>query len=228
MLATAVDYRAFIEAMPADAVSILNHVAWQEYDALVEGLEGRCDVRLSYDHGKMMIMTISAEHELPAKILPHLIFVLAQVCGMNFLSFGSTTLRKRDVASGTEPDDCYYFQNYQALARKKWIDLTVDPPPNLVLEVDITHPSLDKFPIYASFGVPEIWRYDGSQMQFFQLVGPGYVECSHSVHFPFLTPEVIAVHIQLGLAEGLIEMVNSFRNWVSAHHQTNDQSDVKL
>jgi Uma2 family endonuclease len=225
MLATAVDYRAFIEAMPDDTVSILSNVSWQEYESLVEGLEGRRDIRLTYDRGRMMIMTISAEHELPAKTLPHLIFVLAQECGLNFLSFGSTTLRKRDVASGTEPDDCYYFQHYQAIARKKWIDLTIDPPPDLVLEVDITHPSLDKFPIYAAFGVPELWLHDDKQMHFFHLKEKRYVECSHSLLFPFLTPEAIPEHLQMGLNEGIIEMVNSFRTWVVSQRNLGAESN---
>jgi Uma2 family endonuclease len=219
MIATPTDYLALIEAMPEDTVTILNHVDWDDFDSLVYELEGRRDVRLSYYRGKMMLMTSSAEHEQPAHALPYLIFVLAQECGMNYLSCGSSTLRKSTVASGTEPDDCYYFHNFQAIAGKKWLDLDVDPPPDLVVEVDITSPSLNKFPIYAAFGVPELWRHDGERMFFYRLIDGDYEEIAQSDLFPFLTPEAVTIHLQLGITEGIIVMANSFKDWVKAQRQ---------
>lgn len=214
MVPTATDYQTLIDVMPAGAVTIVNGVDWEEYEELIDELTGRADVRLSYDNGRLEIMTLSPRHEKPAKLLPHLILVLAQACQLNFLSIGSSTLRKKRNAKGAEPDDCYYFTNFKQIAGKDEIDLSIDPPPDLAFEVDITHPSLDKFPIYAGLGVPELWRYDGQQASFFRLEGGQYVVLGHSDVFPFLTPEILQEYLWLGEAEGAVTMVAEFSEWV--------------
>jgi len=217
MIATSTDYRALIEALPAGAVVTLPGVDWEEYEALLHEFDGQGDIRLTYDSGRLEIMTISPEHEQPTRLLPHLILILAQECNLNFLSCGSSTLRKQHKAKGTEPDDCYYFRDFKRIAGKKALDLSVDPPPDLAFEVDITHGSISKFPIYAAIGVPELWRHDGEQMNFYRLAGDGYVEIGQSDLFPFLAPEVLLAFLQRGEAEGTVVMANEFRDWVKTH-----------
>ena len=85
---------------------------------------------------------------------------------------------------GAEPDGSFYVQNADAIIGKRRIDLSVDPPPDVVVEIDITSESLSKFPIYAAFGVPEIWRYDGRAAQIYHLVNQSYVETDASLAFP--------------------------------------------
>ena len=99
------------------------------------------------------------------------------------------------------------------------IDLTIDPPPDLVVEVDISHPSLDKFPIYVSLGVPEVWRHDGDTLQVFRLDGDRYTSTPESGLFPFLPAEVLAGFVQQGIAHGIIPMIRAFRLWVRVHRQ---------
>jgi Uma2 family endonuclease len=217
MIPALTDYLTLIQALPPGAVLTLSHVDWDEYDALLHELDEQPYYRLTYDNGRLEIMTISAEHERPARLLPSLILVLAEECNLNYLSYGSTTLRKKKKAKGTEADDCYYFKDFKKISGKKTLDLSVDPPPDLALEVDITHGSINKFPIYASLGVPELRRHDGERMRFYRLVGEDYVEISHSDLFPFLTPDVVLTFLQRGEVEGTVVMVKEFRDWVKAH-----------
>jgi Uma2 family endonuclease len=105
---------------------------------------------------------------------------------IEYCNAGSTTFKREDLERGFEPDSCFYVQHAEQIAGKKRLDLTVDPPPDLVLEVDITHPSLDKLSIFAAVGVPEVWRYDGERVRMLALVGDSYVEREQSLAFPTL------------------------------------------
>lgn len=79
---------------------------------------------------------------------------------------GSKTFKREDLLKGFEPDSCFYIQHVEAISGKDEVDLNTDPPPDLVIEIDITSPSLPRLPIFAGVGVPEVWRYDGRQVQF--------------------------------------------------------------
>ncbi|NOT59977.1 MAG: Uma2 family endonuclease [Acidobacteria bacterium] len=213
MVAQAVDYLAMIRAMPPGTVAMLNYISWATYEALLKALDEQPRYRLSYDEGRLEIMTVSAEHEKPAGLLPHLILVLAEEMDVEFLSLWSTTMRKQKKAKGADPDDCYYFKNFKKVAQKKRIDLIVDPPPDLGIEIDVTNRSLSKFPIYAAIGVPEFWRYYRDQMWFYGLVESEYQPVTYSVRFPFFPPETVTVFLRKGALEGTVSMVKEFRKW---------------
>jgi Uma2 family endonuclease len=217
MVTAEIEYQAMLETMPPGAVLTLSEIPWSEYDRLVDELMDERTVRLTYDNGRLEIMTLSPEHEKPAHLLPYLIMVLAEACDLDYLSFGSSTIRKEKKAKGTEPDDCFYFGDFQRVSGKKTIDRSVDPPPDLAFEMDITSGSISKFPIYAAVEVPELWRHDGRRIRFYHLVGEAYEEITHSDLFPFLTPAVLFDYLQIGEANGTIAMVKAFRKWVSAN-----------
>lgn len=217
MIATSTDYLTMIELMPPGTVLTFSHVSWDEYEELLEDLAERPSYRLTYDNGRLEIMTLSPEHEGPARLIPPLILVIAEELDIDYLSRGSTTLRKKKKAKGTDPDDCYYFKDYKRIAGKKRLDLTIDPPPDLAIEIDITSGSIPKFPIYAAIGVPELWRHDGKQVQFYRLEDEDYYEIDASDLFPFLTPEVVLEFLEEGEAEGTIAMVKKFRRWVKSN-----------
>ncbi|MGH9831450.1 MAG: Uma2 family endonuclease [Blastocatellia bacterium] len=225
MIATGTNYLALIEKMPPGAVTILPDVDWEEYEELLRDLDERPGVRLTYDRGRLQIMTLSLTHERIGDLFPHFIMALALECGLNFLGARSTTFRKQADEKGAEPDDCYYFNNFKQIAGKKEIDLSVDPPPDLAFEVDISNPSLNKFPIYASIGVPELWRHTGSEMYFYRLEEDEYLEISHSDLFPFLTPDDAFSFLSIGEAEGAVVMMNEFREWVSAHRSQEEKAN---
>ena len=124
-----------------------------------------------------------------------LVEVIAEEMQVNVRGLGSTTFRREDLQCGFEPDACFYVQNAARISGKTELDLTINPPPDVVIEVDLTNPSLAKFPIFAQLGVPEVWRYDGRQWQIFQLVDEEYVIQVQSIAFPGLTAEVMTVFL---------------------------------
>ena len=168
---------------------ILKGVSWDTYERLLAEHEGESGTRFTYDSGMLEILVPSARHEKPNRILASLVEVLAEEMGLNIESLGSTTLKRPDLLKGFEPDSCFYIQHADTIRESEEIDLTVDPPPDLVIEIDITSPSLDKLPLYSAIGVPEVWRYDGTHVTMHRLAGECYVEVTHSVVLPPLTTE---------------------------------------
>jgi Uma2 family endonuclease len=100
---------------------------------------------------------------------------------------------------------------------KKRLDLDFDSPPDLAIEVDVTNPTLDKMAIYAGLGVPEVWRFDDGEVEFYRLAGKRYQRVSTSALFPFLTPSVVADHLRIGDVQSINAMSLAFRDWVRAH-----------
>jgi Uma2 family endonuclease len=109
------------------------------------------------------------------------------------------------------------MQNAARIIGKRSLDFNTDPPPDIVVEIDLTNASQSKFPIYAALGVPEIWRYDGSQAYFYHLSAEQYVETSHSRAFPFLTSTVLAQFIAQSKTEGQDAALDAARAWVRVH-----------
>jgi len=205
--------------LPASSTLLLHEVSWAEYEALLALLPDNPRFRLSYDQGTLEIMTLSPRHERLKSLFAHLLAVLAEEGNVNLVGLGSTTFRLAEAARGLEPDDCYYIQQAERILGRDTIDLATDPPPDLVVEVDISHPSLNKFPIYVSLRVPEVWRHDGATLQFFRLSGDRYTLTPESSLFPFLVAEVLAGFVQQGMAYGIIPMIRACRDWVRAHRQ---------
>ena len=200
---------------PLDAQRLLLHnVAWEQYGSLLQALDDR-HVRLTYDHGNLEFMTLSAEHERYKHLLRRLIEVLGEEAGVSMQGLGSTTYRRADLERGLEPDECYYIQSWPQVRGKKRIDLTVDPPPDLVVEIDVTHSSLDRMTIYAALGVPEVWRFDGEALRVYRLSPEGrYAPTDYSPTFPALPLTEFARFVQHGATADELSMIRTFRTWV--------------
>ncbi len=166
---------------------ILEPVSWQTYERLLEEQQGRGGTRFTYDGGMLEIMVLSARHEKPNRTLAQLVEVLAEELGMDIERLGSTTFKRPDLYKGFEPDSCFYIQHAEAVRGRAEIDLLVDPPPDLTIEIDITHQSLDRLPLFAAVGIPEVWRYDGQEVHFYRLDDGQYTHVSHSPAFPLLS-----------------------------------------
>ncbi len=174
---------------PPEQKVILQGVSWETYERLLAEHPESAGPRFTYDNGWLEVMVLSRKHEKPNRTLALLVEVLAEEMGIDIERVGSTTFRREDLGKGFEPDSAFYIQNATIVSGKGEIDLSADPPPDLVIEVDVTSPSLPKFPIFAAVGVPEVWRCDGSRVQFFRREGDGYTEAEHSVALPPLTSE---------------------------------------
>jgi Uma2 family endonuclease len=117
--------------------------------------------------------------------------VIAEAFDIELDNVGSNTFKREDLARGFEPDSCFYVQNVERVRNREQIDLAVDPPPDLVIEIDISSSSLDRFPIFASIGVPEVWRYNGMRVVIFRLAGEEYQEQGTSEAFSGVTSQSI-------------------------------------
>jgi Uma2 family endonuclease len=217
MSAVATNYLELIEQMPEDGRFYREGVSWEEYEELLDELIDVRSVRVSYDQGRMEIMSVSPEHERPTGFFTHLIQILTEELNLEYISFGSSTLKSKRKRKGKEPDDCFYIEGLERIIDNVRLDLDQDAPPDLAIEVDITNPTLNKLPIYAGLGVPEIWRYKDRQIEFYRLKGDHYVSISTSDLFPFLKPEVVAEAIGRGNSEGINAMRREFRKWVQAN-----------
>ena len=165
---------------PAEQRILLENVSWETYEDLLSSRGENRVPRFTYDRGMLEVTSPPSEHESISYYIGLLVAVVAEEAETDVYGVGSTTFKRADVQRGFEPDSCFYIANAEHVRGKARIDLDVDPPPDLVIEVDITHPSLDKLPIYAQMGISEIWRHDGNSLNFFALDNNGYSEVEES------------------------------------------------
>ncbi|MFZ4442139.1 MAG: Uma2 family endonuclease [Planktothrix agardhii] len=196
--------------------TVLNQVSWQTFINLLDDLGDNRVIRLYYDQGVLEIMTPLGEHENNNRFIECLIGVIADELNLNLKRFGSLTLKREELLKGAEPDSCYYLENEPLVRHKQNINLESDPPPDLVLEIDMTSSSLDKQTIYAAFEIPELWRYNGQKLEVFVLdkTTQSYQNSIQSLHFPWLPLEVIPQYIRQSLRDGETATLKSFRTWV--------------
>jgi Uma2 family endonuclease len=195
--------------------AILPNISWQTFETILTEMGNHRTTRLAYDMGTLEIMTPLMPHEYNNRLLEHLVFALAQELNLNLKSTGSLTCKRQDLAKGVEPDSSFYIQNEPIMRNKQNLDLTQDPPPDLVIEVDYTSASIDKLPIYLALGVPEVWRYDYPVMQIYQMCEGIYIPCDVSPTFANLPLTIEIPHfLAQSLEIGEIPMIEAFRDWV--------------
>lgn len=168
----------------AEQRMVLHHIGWDTYEALMRDYADRSAPRFTYDRGELEIVSPLAIHERYTRCIEMFIAAVVDRIGADTEELGSTTFKREDLQRGFEPDACVYLRNAPLVLGKDQFDLRVDPPPDLVVEVDITHSSIYKLPIFASFGVPEVWRYDGEQVEMLLLTGENYARIDQSQVLP--------------------------------------------
>ena len=197
---------------------LLKDVSWQMFEKILEELGETRAARVSYSKGMLEIMTPLAEHEDDKVIIGDLVKALLEELDIEFRSLGSTTFKNQAMAQAVEADDCFYIRNEAAIRGKKRIDLNFDPPPDLAIEIDIT--SRTQFNNYQALRVPELWRYNGRNLQINILQEGKYVESNNSYNFPELPiGEIIHQYVEQSKAVGRNATMRAFRNWVRAQIQ---------
>jgi Uma2 family endonuclease len=196
---------------------MLYDVSWEEYTQLLRGFGNR-HLRLTYDRGTLEIMTLTHEHESDSTILGRFVVTLTEELNMPIKEGRSTTFRKRKTQKGLEPDNCYWIVHEAQVRGKKVINLRIDPPPDLSIEVDITHSSMNRMRIYASLGVPEVWRWDRKGLSFLVLNSDGkYDTVTTSPTFPIpICPADLIPFIAMRTQMDENAVIREFRNWVRA------------
>ena len=174
---------------------VLHGVSPDQYREFLEAL-GDHSLRHSYDGWDLEMMSPRRDHEWLKKLIGRMIESLTLSLDIPIQSVGSTTLRAEGFQRGVEPDECYYIAHEASVRGKDFYEPGIDPPPDLAIEVDVTSSSVPRLHLFARLGVPEVWRYDGTRLQFLSLCEEGtYVEQSHSVAFPFLAPRDIEMFL---------------------------------
>jgi Uma2 family endonuclease len=202
-------------SVPPGQSILIHHLGWQEFENILEELGDDRSTRVAYNDGTLEIMTPLPEHEADKEIIGDLLKALLEELDIEFLSLGSTTFKNQKMLKGIEPDQCFYIQNEAAVRGKKRLDLNIDPPPDLALEIDVTsrtHPDT-----YAALGVPELWRREGNQIQINVLRNGQYLEVETSAIFPGLQiQDVIPQYIEMSQTLGRNQAMKAFRQWVRA------------
>lgn len=194
---------------------ILDNVDWKTYTRFLYLFAERPGYRLTYDRGRLEIMSPSPEHEINTDFLGALVRALTEELGLPIKGGGSTTLRRRRRRRGLEPDKCYWIASEPAMRGKRTLDLRIDPPPDLAIEVDVTSNSLDRMSIYATLGVPEVWRVDNRTLTFHALsANRKYAPISHSLSFPQVTPADLMNFVAMCAGQDENSVLRQFRAWV--------------
>ena len=179
-------------------------------------LRGCPGVRLTYDRGELEIMSPSLEHDDDSSILGRMVGILTEELDLPLKQGGSVTLRRRLRQRGIEADDCFWIANASRMAGRRRLNLRVDPPPDLAIEVDVSHSSLNRLAIYAALAVPEVWRLDGDALLFYVLhPGPAYLVGPTSRSFPLVAPADLLGFLQQARQAGdQNPVLKQFREWV--------------
>jgi Uma2 family endonuclease len=189
-------------------------VGWDAYDTLLRAVGDR-HIRMNYAKGDLELVTPLFPHERYSKLLGRLIETLTVEMGIEATNAGSMTLRREELDRGLEPDECFYIQNEHVIRDRPIIDLSIDPPPDLAIEIDITSSSIDRQEIYARLGVPELWRFDGETLQVLRLEPSGvYQPCPRSAIFPFLPIERLPEFLNPTPPKGNNAITLEFAAWV--------------
>ncbi|NEP41960.1 MAG: Uma2 family endonuclease [Okeania sp. SIO2H7] len=200
-------------SVPPGNKVLLKDVKWEEFKDILEDLGEARSTRIAYEGHTLEIMTPLPEHETGKVLIGDLVKTLMQELDVDYWPLGSTTFKNELMQQGIEPDDCFYIENEAKVRGKKRIDLSVDPPPDLALEIDVTsrtHPS-----IYEALGVPELWRFEKGKLKIYLLEDGKYVESDKSKNFPNLPLiEAIPEYLNRCSTMGINKTLSSFRAWV--------------
>jgi Uma2 family endonuclease len=207
-----------VEDIPPDSVKtegilVFNGVSWPTYKAVMADVGDGRAWRIAYDQGVLEIRMPLQKHEQPKVLLASFVEALADELDIEVMHLGSLLLEREDLSRAIEPDTCFYIQN-ESLVRDKEINLSVDPPPDLAVESDHTHSSMNKHDIYAALGVPELWRYHKQTLQVYLLFDSQYQLSDRSLAFPCLPVAEIPKFIERSKEIGQRTTVRLFRECI--------------
>jgi Uma2 family endonuclease len=192
---------------------LLKDISWQKLENILEEMGERRTARISYSDGWLEIMVPLPEHEKDKELLGDLVKILLEILQIDFEPFGSTTLKNERMRQAVEPDTSFYIQNQAAVIGKNRIDLNIDPPPDLAIEIDIT--SRTRFENYEILGVPELWRYQQQGLEIFLLQEGKYIKSQSSPNFPNIPIiELVNEYVRQCLTIGRSQAMRNFRSWV--------------
>ncbi|MFN7714319.1 MAG: Uma2 family endonuclease [Pseudanabaenaceae cyanobacterium] len=192
--------------------TILHDVDWQQFESILDDLGEKRRTRIAYLDGVLEIVMPLPEHEKIKVLISYFVQVLLDELAIDFEGYGSTTFKAKAKNAGLEPDECFYIQNNVAMRGIRKLDMAIDPPPDLAIEVDVT--SKTKFDVYRVLGVPELWLYDKA-LKIYVLQNDEYIESEFSPTFGEIpVSQIIPQFLELSLSEGRSAAMRAFRAWI--------------
>ncbi len=206
---------ATVTKPPPPTGVVIEDATWADYESMLR-IVGNRPIRINYDRGRMEIMSPLYRHGDGSYLLGRMVDTLTEELDIPVAHADPVTLRRPDLERGIEPDKLYHFGENAPKVRGKWdLDLTVDPPPDLVIEADVTSSSVPRLPIYAAIGIPEVWRLDGEDLHFLHLQPDGtYQPRDHSRAFPNFPLSDAARFLEEGRHTDINPWIRSFRAYV--------------
>lgn len=205
---------ALISQLEPGQIQVFHHVNWADYEKLLAELGNSSGLRTAYTEGDLEIMAPLYRHEADKEMLTAMVRLLAKAHGLRAIAAGSTIFKRKDLGLGAEPDSCYYLRDVTKVIGKTRIELGIDPPPDLVIEVDLTNHSRSKSTTYARFGVPEFWRYDAPDLEIFELVAGQYQQRATSPTFPLVQATELAAFLEQSKTAGQDHALEAFETWL--------------
>jgi Uma2 family endonuclease len=200
---------------PTSSGFVFYDVTWDDYERML-GMVGDRPIRVIYDQGTMEIFLPTSEHDSDSYHLGRMVDMLTEELEISVQGGDTTTHKRQDLGKGAEPDKCYWFgKNARRMRGKRQLDLSRDPAPDLVIEVDVTRTSLDRLKIFAAMRVPEVWRSTSRALQFLHLQADGtYQPRPTSRNFPSLHASTVAQFLKEGRTADSTTWIRSFRTFV--------------
>jgi len=194
----------------------LSGIDWKTYSGILHAFAEQPGYKITYDRGELEIMSPSLEHDDAGRFLVMMVQVLTEELGLPFKAGGGATLRRRLRQRGIEADECFWIANAHRMAGVQRLNLRIHPPPDLAIEVDVSHSSLNRLAIYAALRVPEVWRLDGDTLFFYSLIpGQGYLAVPTSRSIPLVNPaDVLGFLQQARQSVDNNVVIRQFRAWV--------------
>lgn len=200
-------------SVPPGQHLLVRDVSWQEFEAILEELGDHRAARIAYNKGILEIRMPLPEHEVDKELIGDMVKILLEELEVDCECFGSTTFKRQVMESGIEPDQCFYLKNHEIMRGRRRIDLSVDPPPDLAIEVDVT--SKTQLDAYEALGVSELWRFENGRLQISILNTGKYQPSQTSPTFPNLSlVDLISEFVERSLTAGRSPTLRAFRSRV--------------
>ncbi len=211
MIAETTNYLEAVQHLPKNGTLLLHNVSWEEYENVLREFEDKSACRVYYNNGVLKITSPRFDHEFPKDVAFSVVRIYADVFDIDVDGYGSTTWRQKKKAKGAEADTSFYIKNAAQVRGIKDFDLNLEIPPEIVVEVDTTNESWDKFEIYSALGVEEIWRCDGVNFQIYKLIKGKYEAVEASLSLSLISGKLLTEFLQIGREQGQTIMSKQFR-----------------
>ena len=201
--------------VPAGQRLAIHNLDWQEFEAILDELGDKRAARIAYSQGILEIRMPTPEHEVDKELIGDCVKIIFEELEIDCECFGSTTFKRKSTKSGLEPDQCFYIQNHRQMRGKRRMNLAIDPPPDLAIEVDVT--SKTQMDAYLGLGVPELWIYESGELKMYVLQAEQYQPVTASPIFPKLAiasliAEVIEQSLEIGRSAALRSLRGKVRS----------------